>query len=110
MRGSDGASMCRRLNCPDSVLRVRQARFVYAGLVCAHNDEKHGAQKRWSSCVFAELQSADLERKIWAVRARDSMIKTRGILPQRLDTRCAMISIANHYPSTSQEIGLWNDD
>ena len=31
-------------------------------------------------CEFAELSSADLERKIWAVRARVSMIKTRGIL------------------------------
>jgi len=33
-------------------------------------------------CVFAEeLDSADLEQKVWSVRARDSMIKTRGILP-----------------------------
>jgi len=63
-------------------------------------------------CVFAEeLRSADLEQKVWSVRAQDSMKKTRGILPpEEIGYQMHDGQDREALPHHGQETGPWKGD
>jgi len=90
----------------------RGVRLVYSGVVDAQDYDSMAYKIAGVVCVFAEeLNGADLDQKVWAARARDSMRKARGILPpEEIGYQMHDGQDREAPPHHGQETGPWKED